>query len=516
MDDKQYNITVIPGGQVLQGFGGDNLYTLLLVAGLIRAGEPLSERICLEKGSVSPSEDSEAEAAAFTPAELAEGWMLASCRRIDGDATVRLGSETQPEQALYDPLSEGYGLAFDIGAGTVAAGLVNLDTMKLPLLAAWRNAQQDIAMELPERIRYARSQEGGGEELKQALLDDMNGLAAKLMAKVGVSGEEVRSVVCAGNHALMNMLLGDLEQQQGLVGRYKAQTLGLDAINAQADIYILPSAAADIGADTVSACLANGLLQRRDKRSIDLLVDLGMSGEIIAAGRGRLLAASIASLPFEGAGVSCGMPAMTGAITRVSFEDERVILKTVRNGHPRGLSGAGLLSAVQALRELGFIDGEGKLRAPENAPDFLVKRLRSGGGGREFLLSRGDKAFPRDICLSQDDILQVQMAKGAIYAACCAMLDALGATNAALGEIMIAEAFRANFQPETVLALSLIPPIAPGQVRSIGNASWQGAYLALSNRRYLEEARQVAASIERLDLNTSAVYADRFIKGMNF
>ncbi len=515
MEERQYDITLLPSGQTLRGFGGDSLYTLLLVAGLVNPKDSRAERLRLEKGVISPSEDPEAEALVFSPSEQLEGWLLASKRRIAGEATLTLGQDEEADRQLYDPLDNGFGLAFDLGAGTITAGLVDLDTMKVPLPSVCRNSQQDIAVDLAERLHYARVHQEGAEQLRQALLRDMNSLAAKLLAKAGISGGEVKAATCAGNHSLMKMLLGEAEQQQGLVGRYRAGALDLTAMNPEAQIYVLPSAAADIGADIVAGCLTTGMLQRKERQSISLLIDLGMSGEIIAAGKGSLLAASVASLPFEGAGISCGMQAMTGAITSVVLETD-VLLKTVRNGRPRGLSGAGLLSAVLALREAGFLDSEGRLKTLEDGPRDLAARLRSGNGGREVVLSGGDKGFPRDIVLSQEDILQVQMAKGAIYAACRAMLAMLEAETKDIGEIMIAESYRANFQAQVLLALGIIPPVSPAQVRSIGNASWQGAYLALSNRRYLDKARETAAAIQRLDLNTDPVYAEAFIRGMNF
>ena len=334
MDERQYDITILPGGQVLKGFGGDSLYTLLLVAGLITPEDPRSEHLRLEKGAVSPSEAPEAEAAVFTPAELLEGWMLASSRRISGDATLRLGREAELDRQLYDPLDDGFGLVFDIGTGTIAAGLVNLDTMKLPITSAGPNSQQNIAVELAERLHYARIHEDGAERLRQALLNDLNKLAGKLIVKAGISGQMVKAVTCAGNKTLLKMLLGDAEQQQGLVGRYKAAALSLSAVGPEANIYVLPSAAADIGADSISGCLATAMLQRKERQPIDLLIDLGMSGEVIAAGRGRLLAASIPSLPFEGADISCGMQAMTGAIISVRIGDDVLLKNSAQRPSP--------------------------------------------------------------------------------------------------------------------------------------------------------------------------------------
>ncbi|MEG1998038.1 MAG: ASKHA domain-containing protein, partial [Clostridiales bacterium] len=85
----------------------------------------------------------------------------------------------------------------------------------------------------------------------------------------------------------------------------------------------------------------------------------------------RLLAASVPTMPFEGAGISCGAYGVTGAITRV-FIDQDVMLRTVRDGKPTGLCGAGLISAIHALLEAGMLDGEGRLLVDPELPERLA------------------------------------------------------------------------------------------------------------------------------------------------
>ena len=82
--------------------------------------------------------------------------------------------------------------------------------------------------------------------------------------------------------------------------------------------------------------------------------------------------------------------------------------------------------------------------------------------------------------------------------------------------LCVATASDASLARAALARLGMLPAIPQQQVLSIGNASWQGAYLALSSRRILHELEQLAKQIERLDLNADQVYAEAFLQAMNF
>src|SRR5690606_18276304 len=121
-----------------------------------------------------------------------------------------------------------------------------------------------------------------------------------------------------------------------------------------------------------------------------------------------------------------------------------------------------------------------------------------------------------DICVNQSDIYQVQLAKGAVYAACQAILSELGAAEEDIAEIFLAESSSANISAEAALAIGLLPQIEQNRVISIGNAAWQGAYIALTDQAILAETEQIAGRLESLDLTSDAIYAEEFIQAMNF
>ena len=513
MNQRQYTLTILPEGVELKGYAGDSIYTLLQLAGLVSEQEQQAEKFCLERGSVSPADDPEAEAAVFNAAQRTEGWFLASQRHISGDAVLRHGEQTGEEPSLYDPISAGYGLAFDLGAGTVAAGLVNLQNMNIPRICACPNSQLRLAAQREARQSLARSA-AGRAQLRGALIEDMRYLITKLSARTGVSLDQITVLTCAGS-CLMLDLLAPVAGDSFQLRCFSCAELGLSLLEPQVQAYLLPAAGSELGADIVSSCLAADLLRKMEQPKATLLVDLGMGGEIIGAGRGRMVATSVSELPFDGHGIHYGMPASTGAIIRVEI-GKRVVVKTVRDGRPQGIAGAGLLSAARAMLDAGLLDGEGRICPPAGSEAPGAANFRSGINGRELVLSPADHNFPQDILINQDDILALQMAKGSVYAACQAVLHALGCGSEEIEEILIAEAYQAHLRPRDLLQLGMIPALPPEQAVAIGNAAWQGAFLCLSNRHCLEEASLAAQTIQSLDLTTDPIYAAEFIQGMHF
>ena len=517
--EKLCKITILPAEKTFEAYEGDSLYTLLLVEGFIDPEKPGCDRLRLEKGSVSPARDPEAEKAVFTRTELEEDWLLVEEHTVTGDAVFSLASDEVFSGSHQTPVARGYGLVVDMGTGNICAGLVDLYDKNIPRITNIRNSQADVAEDASARLAYCRAGSENLSRLSNMLKADIDTVIQKLCLKSGVDKRKIHALALAGNYPLTAIFLEQLPPMGwppfGQVLRRDARQLGLSALWPDVPAYILPAASPALGADTISSILAANMMGRKDDEDITILIDIGMRGELIAAGRGRLLATSVPALPFEGAGLSCGMSAHTGAITGVRLDD-RVVLRTVRDSRPKGICGAGMISLVYALLRNGMLDSEGRLLKNDDLPEELASRYRGTMSGREFVLSYGDKYFPRDICINQDDIHQVQLAKGAIYAACKAMLVAMDADESDIREIMLAEASSTNIRTDEALAIGLLPDIDPSRIIGIGNAAWQGAYLALTNRANLDIATRAAQLLESLDLTSDLVYAEEFLEAMNF
>ncbi|MCR4962919.1 MAG: ATP-binding protein [Firmicutes bacterium] len=512
MKKEQYKIEVLPQEKTLYANAGDVLYTLLLVAGLVTPDQENGDRVRLEKGAISPAEDPQAEEAAFSQAELTEGWMLAGGRRICGDAVIYLAGAQ--EHLPGQPLAGGYGLVVDAGTGTIAAGLVNMKGLNIPFLSATHNGQNRFGRDIPDRLNWLKQHPEDGAAMSRVLSADIDSLICRVTAKGGIAPEEIHAVTLAANHHTVSFWLRDLPRQMQRYCCFSAGELGLKNIPEQAKCYILPDASADIGCDTVAACLSVELLAKKDRPAFTMLVDLGMSSEIILAGRGRILAASVPTVALEGGNINCGTYAVTGAITQVIIEDD-LFLHTVRDGKPAGICGAGLISAIHALLDAGMLDAEGRFLIPGDLPPRLSRHFDEAMGDRRLILSP-EGAKGEEIYLNQDDVRQFQLAKSGVYAACQALLAQMDAEPGDVEQALLAESYGAHIRPASALAVGLLPALPAEKVRSIGNAAWQGAYLALSNWRCLSESEKLAAAIERVDLSADLMYAESFIEGMGF
>ena len=75
-----------------------------------------------------------------------------------------------------------------------------------------------------------------------------------------------------------------------------------------------------VGADTAAVILSEAP-QQQD--AITLIVDVGTNAELVLGNRDRLVAASSPTGPaFEGAQISCGQRAATGAIERIRIDPD--------------------------------------------------------------------------------------------------------------------------------------------------------------------------------------------------
>ncbi len=511
-----YTIELQPSGKLLVANEGDNLLTLLMVAGMLSADDD-NDKVKLEKGSVSPSVEAQKEAAIFSKSEIAEGWMLASLRRVSGNAVIYLPTATEKvdRHQSIRPITSGYGLSVDIGAGTIAAGLIELATMQIPILDSTINSQMTIAADLTSRMALCRNNPQQQCQLSKMLWDDIETLTRKLTNKAGININEIKIVSLVANRYLEDMLYtaccydyNDTKKTRN----WLAKQLPCSFFNDDCQIILLPEISDDIGSDTTAAILAAGLLDKRDNEQVTLLVDFGMSSEVVAAGGGKIVAASIASPPFEGGHIDCGMRVGTGAITQVTIEDD-LILQTYADAIPKGISGAGLVSLIAAMLNNNMLNNSGRLVIPENISPQLKERFRYSINGMEFVLSINKF---KEIYINQNDIRQMQLAKGNIYAACQSVLAAIGASTEDIEQILIAETTGANISAKASLIAGFLPEVEDKKIISIGNAAWQGAYLVLGNKLLESKLQEIVTTVERLDLTSDTVFAEQFITAMNF
>ena len=255
-------------------------------------------------------------------------------------------------------------------------------------------------------------------------------------------------------------------------------------------VRFLPCLGSFVGSDILAGLLATKLHQ---SERVAALIDLGTNGEIVVGNRERLLCASTAAGPaFEGARISMGMRAATGAICAVRVRDSGLECEVVGSVAPRGICGSGLVDAAAAGLELGWISSKGRL-----------------ANGESLTL-----AGP--VSLNQWDVRELQLAKGAIAAGLRILLERWGATRRDLAQVFLAGAFGNYINRASARRIGLLDfPVE--KVRPSGNTALLGAKLALcSLPEHDGSYPEILAHVKHVSLDEDARFQETFVEEMVF
>lgn len=416
-----------------------------------------------------------------------------------------------------------WGLAVDIGTTTVVGYLVNLFTGEQTSVGAELNRQRVYGADVISRITYAQNAPENLRELQSLVIDTINDIIKTLIKKSNIKPEQIYLATMAGNTCMHHLLLGlnpitlgrapflPVIQHEVMVS---AKELGVQ-INPNAVIWVFPVVAGFVGGDTVAAVLATDF---QNLPGIRLLVDIGTNGELVLNLNGRLTSCSAAAGPaLEGAQVSCGMRADAGAISRVSLVPE-IKIETIGDSPPKGICGSGLIDLVGELIKVKAVNLKGGLIKPEkyNGPEYIRQRIIKGERGCSFQLLAAEENNGQAIIFSQEDLQQIQLAKGALNAAAELLVKEAGITGEQVEEILLAGAFGNFLDKEQSLQIGLFPAWARNKITYIGNAAGQGAKTALLALEKRAEAAEIGAHMKFLEFAGTGDFQTAFINGLLF
>ncbi|HEY6552949.1 MAG TPA: ASKHA domain-containing protein, partial [Vicinamibacteria bacterium] len=265
-----------------------------------------------------------------------------------------------------------HGLAVDVGTTTVAVRLYDLESGALMATSSFENPQRFGGTDVMARIRY--DGEHAGRLLQRTLL----GYLGHAIDALPCDPLTIYELVVAGNPTMRDLFFGldvgpigqmpyrSVTEEAFRAGR--APTTSVSAtgrrlrlpVHPGARVYGLPLIGSHVGADAAACVLATGLFE---SDAVTALLDIGTNTEVIVGNRHRILAASCPAGPaFEGGGVTCGMPALEGAVERVRIHaDGRVETRVIGGGRPAGVCGSGLVDLLSELRRTGGMNEQGRL-----------------------------------------------------------------------------------------------------------------------------------------------------------
>lgn len=420
---------------------------------------------------------------------------------------IRPGHKEQPA----------YGLAVDIGTTTVVAYLVDLLTGRQLQAASMMNPQKSYGDDVISRIDYASESMAAMDTLRDKIVSGINELIGRLCRQQEISEDRIYRAVLVGNTVMIHLLAGvsplNIARSPFIPAFTGAlcmspQESGL-RIAPAACVYTLPNVASYVGADIVASVMASGL-DEDDK--LTLVVDIGTNGEMVLGNRDRMLACSTAAGPaLEGAHISCGMGGVTGAISSVRRLGDEISCGVIGDTAARGLCGSGLVDAVAMLLDAGALDETGRLD-PDEGPDGWASRFTCEGRNTIFKLMDGDPA----VTLSQKDIREVQLAKGAIAAGIEVLARAYGAQVNDIKRVCLAGGFGNYIDRAHACRIGLLPAAFLDRIEGIGNGAGAGARMALLSEKEQDRAERLAGKIQYIELSAVKEFQDLFMDKMMF
>lgn len=400
------------------------------------------------------------------------------------------------------------GLAVDVGSTKLACYLMDLDTGEVLAAKGVSNPQIAYGEDIMARLSYTLNNKDNASTLHTLLMQSINQAAAELCAQIGCSPSEIVDACLVGNTAMHHFFLNMPVESLAFSPFVPLLSIAINPLSSEIGFDSMPGGrvyapsviAGFVGSDHLAFLLAESFGE--DNR-IRLGIDIGTNTEIALQKGSRVVSVSTASGPaFEGAHIQFGMRASPGAIEHVRIDHKGLAqIQVIGNQPPVGICGSGILDAVSELRMQGMLNPRGRLN--KSAPGVQLDDL-----GKPFF------ALTKSITLSQNDIDQVLLAKGAIRAGIDVLMDYLKVKPNDIEEVLIAGAFGSYMHPENAMHLGLLPKIPFSRVRAVGNAAGTGARMMLISKSARHKAEELAKKIKYLELTVYPEFPLFYARGI--
>lgn len=457
--------------------------------------------------------------------------VCSTCGRCKGAAMMSGANDRKTKMLAYpadfkpETGGKGLGIAFDIGTTTVVGMLWDLEKGEQIATCAKTNPQNEFGMDVISRITFCGKEGENLELLRTKITDCLNEIIAETCEKAGVKKEEIGSVSVCGNTTMSHLFAGYPPMTLALAPfapaytgtlRLRGKESLLD-IKEDGTVIVLPNIAGHVGGDITAGIVASRLLEQK---GLTVFIDIGTNGEIVLTDGTSAYACSTAAGPaFEGSAILHGMRAATGAIERVKIEDGEVFFKTIGECEPQGICGSGLIDAIAQMIRNKLISKSGRLIGAADVDkkqlnEKLKEHLVEVDGERRFVLV--SKEAGEDIVITQNDIREVQLAKGAIAAGISLMLQEMEKSVEDIDQVIVAGAFGNYIDKESAVTIGVLPALDRERIVSAGNTAGAGVSMVLTDKKELELAERVPSIVKHVDLAARENFQETYLSAMAF
>jgi len=475
--------------------------------------------------------------------------------------TVSVWNDKEVVRVRPGKQEQAYGLAIDVGTTTVAAYFCDLTNMEVIDTVSMMNPQCKYGEDVMARITYHLTTPDGLQRMSDDIIEGINELIDKAInntfppqkkkkKKKGAEGpdeyvevpeegktylrltrDDIEDITIGFNTAMHHIFLCLDPEHVGMAPfppvihhslDIKARDLGIK-INPSSFMFVLPIEAGFVGADNVGVLISEEPYKHEENQ---LIIDIGTNGELVLGNRHKLISSSCATGPaLEGAQLTFGMRAAPGAIERIEIDSEskEVDYKVIgrdawrkfsepKDMKAKGICGSGILDLLAELYRAGVVAKSGVFNK-KALTDHERFRVNPDTRQPEFVLAWAEESsIDKDIVVTQKDVRQIQLAKGALYAGCKLMVNRMGLDK--VDKVKIAGAFGTHVDRTKALVMGLFPDCEIEMIEGVGNAAGDGCRAALLNVKKRVEANWCSRNVEYIELTVEDTFQQEFMEAM--
>jgi uncharacterized 2Fe-2S/4Fe-4S cluster protein (DUF4445 family) len=405
-----------------------------------------------------------------------------------------------------------HGLAMDLGTTTIVLRLLDLESGELIADTSFENPQRFGGSEVMSRIAYDTEHPG------RLLLRTLAGYLTHAIEKFPVDPKTIYEMVVVGNSTMRDLFfrqsvysigqtpyrsITEIEMAEGKRTTTSLVQTGLRSllpIHPKARVYGAPIISGHVGADAAAAMLAVDLAH--EERLIAIM-DIGTNTELIVGNKHGIVAASCPAGPaFEGGAITCGMPALDGAVEEVTIADDGSFrLGVIGDVPPEGICGSGLVDVLSELLRTGRMNDKGRFE---------------DGASRVTLHHEQGRNEDQDIFLSESDVSELAQAKGANVAGLHVVFSSYGIDFDDIDVFYLAGGFGRHLSVEASKRIGLVPSLDSAKIVQAGNTAIEGATLLLLSMTKREELEELVKKVQHCRLETHPSFFDFFVEGCQF
>lgn len=397
------------------------------------------------------------------------------------------------------------GVAIDIGTTQIRLSICDMSNQKRILIRSVLNPQIYFGADVLSRLVSASESEQNANEISLLVIEAIAKILADIELKENIDLQQIGKIMIVGNTAMLT-LLTKKNYELLLNPDYWTQDIDCNIKNTKhlnslwkvlldAQIGIAPPLAGFVGSDLLAGVIASELLE---KTAGTLLIDFGTNSEIALWDGNLLRVTSAAGGPaFEGCGLSCGMPAIAGAIYEIEMLNDSDInyYNVIENINANGFCGSGIVDIIANLINLGILKKNGN----------FIKTFETG-----FTVLAGNS----NITIKKRDVDLFQRAKAAVGAGVKFLINDAGMKINDIKRICICGEFGRFLNIKNAQTIGLIPNINEQNIELCGNTALLGSEHLLFSKDFSLEIEELKHKAKILNLANFLEYDTMFIENL--